>query len=728
MIGNAASKKGVFSSAFSDWISVSQFASLADISERKARNVLSQCHAGTPWRGCRLNVRRAPGRGGPGGLRYEVRLDSLPADLQAKWQAARLPVSDAAPEGQAPATAEGGCAVPARPEAQCRASVPAAAPGASVAAAAGAREWEWRLEIIRPALACPAGSRGRAEAVNRIAATEYRGPDGGTKRVSTRSVWRWIAAYDGGRGTGQGVAGLTRKERRDRRAARVIVSRRWDAAVPFDEPVKRDIADKLRTRVRSLWAENVPGWCQVARLARTHLVELTRRAGFDKPDAELLTLCAVPRALVERERRYRKVGIKRKDAKSFFDHDVPRVRRTRAGMAPMEVVNADVHPMDVLVHRPDGSICTPRMIAWHDIATNRVFATFVILPEGQGIRQEHVVKSFIDMTQHPEWGMPQTLYLDNGGEFRTLGFVDDALKLAKMASEQFGHGATDGARRSMIVKAQPYNAPAKPIEGLFAVLEQQVFAMMPGWIGGNRMVKKTANVGKAPVPFPGSEAKLTDAIATAMEYFATKPQSALNGRSPRDAFADAVTDGWRRVDIDPDALAMVFAKQEFRTIDQGEISINGRGYQADELLARSGEKVIVRIPLVSVGDDRVYVFSQEDDFLAIAVPTPAYGFLDGAGCKDKGKRQKAQSRTLKVMTAGTARVDLVAEMTKTVALHAAAPVAESAGTIRLTDGMEQAAAAGRARPAPDEQERLVGHSRKRLEAFASLGSLKKAAG
>ena len=57
------------------------------------------------------------------------------------------------------------------------------------------------------------------------------------------------------------------------------------------------------------------------------------------------------------------------------------------------------------------------------------------------------------------WGLPSALYLDNGSEYRWADFVDDAMKL--IARVTF----TDD-RDSRVVRARPYNAPAKAIEGI----------------------------------------------------------------------------------------------------------------------------------------------------------------------------------------------------------------------------------------------------------------------
>jgi len=49
-----------------------------------------------------------------------------------------------------------------------------------------------------------------------------------------------------------------------------------------------------------------------------------------------------------------------------------------------------------------------------------------------------------------------------------------------------------------IVKAMPYNGAAKgSIESAFRTLELS-FAAIPGWIGGDRMKKKTYSEGKTP--------------------------------------------------------------------------------------------------------------------------------------------------------------------------------------------------------------------------------------
>lgn len=69
------------------FIPSAEFSTLCDLNKSKARRALSRAFEGHPWRGHRLVVRRVKGAGGRSGWQYQVRLDSLPAELREAWQA-----------------------------------------------------------------------------------------------------------------------------------------------------------------------------------------------------------------------------------------------------------------------------------------------------------------------------------------------------------------------------------------------------------------------------------------------------------------------------------------------------------------------------------------------------------------------------------------------------------------------------------------------------------------
>ncbi len=500
-----------------DSIGAVELAALAGVSERKARAAIGLAKVGKPWRGTVMATRTGPGHGGPGGFRTEIIVSSLPTALQLRWreqQAATLGAMSM--RGDADANA--------------------------------ARNFKWH--VIARALKHRAGSRERGAAIREITSRTYLFPGKTTpSAISTETVRRWLRHFEKA-----GYAGLQKAGRGDRGNRRVRVSLRWDdATAELGALVQAENAEKLRAYVRGLIkaGEKTAG-VPLKMLAEQKLAELTSQAGYRAGD--LRSICRVPRSFLELERVYARVHEFRTDRKSYMDYAAPRVLRSRAGLAPMDIVVADIHPVDILVRRDDGSTATFRAIAWLDVATNRIWLDLHLPPKGEAVRNEHVIASFRRMVA--AWGAPRVLYLDNGSEHNWAPFIDDALQLIDRASgRRLISEIGGGDRASQIIRALPYNASAKPIEGIFSVLEQNHFCQVqPGWIGGDRLHKKSANVGQEPEPFAGSPGECAALILSLVEGYHRLPQrGALNGRSPYGALADAIDAGWSMTAVDDEA-------------------------------------------------------------------------------------------------------------------------------------------------------------------------------
>ena len=663
------------------WLSAPAFAAIARITPRSARRILERAHCGHPWRGHHLEVRRVRARGGNAGMAYEVQADSLPAALReavlARPPASVAPAEPATASPPAPAATERVLAMIDKPSPVAR----------------------WRYSVIEPALWHPPRSRERKQAVEEASRAVRDRPSGKRGRVSVRSIERWIAAY--GR---DGMAGLHPKPPANRGQDRVFIGRAWDAAVPFDDEIKERIVESVSRDIRSLWAANTTcGWRHIARLAAGILAKETVAAGFDPGTRRLRTICRLPRRIVERGRRYRLIAIHDKDRKRWVDENVPRVSRTRKGRRPMEIVIGDVHHLDMLLRREDGSTYTPKLIAWHDWATNRVFGYPVFLQKGKGVRQEHVIEAFITMVTDPRWGMPDNLYLDNGGEYNWAELIDDAMKLSsrmRFLDDDKDFASRVRARRSAIIKALPYNAPAKAIEGVFANLEGSVFSMFPGWIGGNRMKKKTANVGKEPAPYPGDEAAFRRSLSVALDWYDTHPQEGfLGGLSPREAFAAFVEDGWRRTDIDPEVLRWIFSRPVARRIWQSQFSLDGVSYTAPELAQLlGGTRVIVRVPLIG-GRQQLPVLDERENPICMAACKSVYDTLDREGARVAAKGRRAAEAGIRVMRRETDPVDAETRMAEVLSGEELAPIPERGNIIRMGETLEKIARASERSPA-----------------------------
>jgi hypothetical protein len=68
------------------------------------------------------------------------------------------------------------------------------------------------------------------------------------------------------------------------------------------------------------------------------------------------------------------------------------------------MVAGDVMHSNVWFRRPDGSECTPKLTTWLDRAAGRLRFDVHIVPRGEGIRQEHLCRSFKNMAADPPWG------------------------------------------------------------------------------------------------------------------------------------------------------------------------------------------------------------------------------------------------------------------------------------------------------------------------------------
>ncbi|MQX38557.1 Mu transposase C-terminal domain-containing protein, partial [Roseospira navarrensis] len=628
----------------------------------------------------RLDVIAVKGRGGRGGVCYQVRARSIPGGGG----------DQVTPPEPLPAPAPAATAGEVIPK-DLRAPAPATLPA-------------WKVRAIqRVRQAGEPGSPERARALEAVAADTLH-PDGKRrgKRVAPGTLRKWVQTYEAG-----GATALARKDRADRGRRRVVISRAWDDAARtagLSEEALEGIKKALETAIgRQFRAGH--NW-QVVQLNVTPvLVEASRAAGMDLPDATLIPLCRVPRNLIEPHRHSNRAAhMYRRDAGKSAAVQVPRIRRDRSHLRPMDFVAGDVHHLDVLVRRPDGSLATPKAIAWQDLATNRLFATLVLKPRGEAVKRRDVLGSFAAMCADPRWGVPGRLYLDNGSEYALFdALADDMLALQRwFAPAMQVLDAKDLA--AGVRKSRPYNPQSKVIETAFAILERTVLSQVPGHIGGDRMKKKTQNQGKDPVPYDGDFTALEAEFADFLAYYHNKPQSGhLAGKSPNDSLRAFITDGWQSVTLDPHQLEIAFSKVETRSVyPGGAFTIGGTEYRSDRLitLAGSGRKVTVRVPLIGDGG-RMYVFDEEDAFLDIATEPTRYVFGDPAGAKDQARQAGILRR--EVAAQGQVPADTRDSMRAVNALFPA-PQPTSAGQMSINPEFQDAAR--RARALPDASVRV----------------------
>lgn len=649
------------------WVGTADFAAVAGISRQAAHKALFQALNNHTWRGTSLDVRAIDGAGGRGGKALQVYIPSLPADLRAIWHKRNPRALDAPAVSpiQFPAPAVIDLCI-----------------GNRVA------EMKWKSAIVGPALLQPKGSKARAAILKDIAARPHQGLHGKSVQVAVDTLRDWLTKIEAGN-----EGRLARQRRADAGNVRYHVNSKWDKACPLPDTEKRIIAAALEDHIRGQH-RNLATERKIDALASAKLQELAKDAGW-----LAAPLIRPGLHLVRKFKSSRLPGIQEKDAKLFHDKYRPSIHRRRPRW-PMECVFGDVHPDDILYVREDGTEATARMIAWFDMASHDVFYTLVPLPKGKGITQADIVESFIEMVQ--AWGLPRRLYLDNGSEYMDKDFIaglemlqglccgffslhlDDIKEIAQVAGIETADPDEDP---KLTVRARAYNARAKVIEAFFSWLNK-FLQVIPGYIGGDRMRKKTHNVGKRPAPFPGPFVQLRDgAHAEAVAFYRNEPQGGSMGwKSPnqfkREAYADPAY-------IPPPAadeatLLAAFGKSHIKPVQHGGIKFtDGEDYWYwdDELISVMGEKIAVH--RVKCRPD-IALWIKPDGAPVLLRRDINYDPFAHDGAKEQSRREGLMKRHVTGIRRISPPTDAVADMARYNAALPAPPVTPIGARILLS--------------------------------------------
>ena len=576
------------------WLNMSELAAIAGISEQAARKRARTADVTGPM------YRQVIGRGGRSGARHEVALSSLSEELQEQfWDAAG-----------------GGCRnVPATLEAAPR----------PIASASQFKRQQQLLDAIGPALLCSPGSFERAEAIRRAVRP-------GTYGMSERALRRFLSTYEAG---DYDLSLLGRRRPADAGKRRVQVSRTFDHAYLAAGHDPEQLAHWGARRDQLLidwWASpsQRAGWKRVRLEVQTSLRRELADAGLPMSKSAV----TVSQRAVMAAQHFREVDEYAHNRK-VWDDGKTRIRRDNSQWRPLEQVVLDVKHLDVVLTRPDGSQVHPKMIGFLDSGTMRMFVHFVFpTKDERGVRQEHIIEAFIALVEHPEWGLPQRIYMDNGSENFRLEDVQPLLEMIRSGNLK------------TVVKAKPYSGASKPIESRFAELDRQVFSQMPGYVGGDRMKARRPELGKKTRPYPHGYDEFEREVRLRLADFEDMPIATgpFAGRSPFDIFLAA---GHQPVTVDTLSLDAHFARVIERTVDRGAVSIEGTRYRRPDL--PNGRKVAVALsyrrgalPLVRVpGADWAYLEPEQ-----LYAPGLADGAIASAIAQSHDRKRVRDKRQL----------------------------------------------------------------------------------
>ena len=667
------------------WIETTAFAELAGIHRTTALAAIKRCHTGGTWHKTAMHVRMVASAGGKSGQAYQVFAPSLPAELAAAWHEAHPELFEQA-EADAPPTPSAA----ETPEEKVHLRRLAVA--------------DFRLGIIMPALRYRHRTLARTEAIRGICSKTYTTPSGRTMKPCTASVADWLKRYE----TAGGKQGLIPVARSDLKGRRVIISRAFDNASPFSDDEKLKLWESVEKMIKGLLSDTFTTFPKARLFATAELVKLAREAGWD---GATLENCDVGLNQIRQFKHYRTENIRRHDAQEWSDTFTPRIHRKRGDRRPMDIVMADVHPVDILKERADGGMATARMISWYDVATGRYIADYILCGPRQGVTQAHVAASFVKMVK--AWGLPRHLYLDNGSEYSWAEMIDGFKKLAwrypdlncdveilesDEACDVLGDGAPEAQTpapedEKSVTRAKPYNPQGKaPKEGLFGVLERTIFCMIPGWIGGDRMRKKTHRVGKQPRAFDGTWPEFLAAMGRSSRFYHALNQR--DGLSPNSRYKAACDAGFSAIGVHENTLFVSLAEVARYKVRNDGVAIGNLRYFDDYFLTPGVLGCKATIYVAKWDPSRIGV-EKPDGKIIFAALDKEYDFLDRAGAVEQARRNKVLRNQLREIMEGVPKVDPEAAVDQFVALTdpATAPVIVQAFPASQRD--QEAVKAGR---------------------------------
>ncbi|WP_244463354.1 Mu transposase C-terminal domain-containing protein, partial [Acetobacter orleanensis] len=630
------------------------FARLANISPQAARAIARKALSGAAWRGKTLSVAVTTGKGGSSGKRYLIDRTSLPEEINST-----LIVDNNSLKSPSIDT-------------------------------------NHRLTLVLRIMASgKRGSAERAQCIREIARKFPKSHDRQSSGVSERTLRGWVSSYEK-----EGLCGLHRGHRADRGSSRVVAWRAWDRAMTEAGVCQEDqqkIAKELDRFVRSYWAHGASSVYKIQMLMQPRCQDIATRTGIASDSSILKQICWVPKNFVDKKerKRARLIHTKKHDAGGYASNAEPRITRTRDGLLPMDMVAADVRHCDFLISRQDGSHTTAKMIAFLDLATNRIFVRSFICPKGEAIRREHVLETLRDMFADPNWGVPKNLYFDNGGEFQLGEAANDLARLASLvrsAGKDMAIKVTSSLSAG-IVRSRAYNPQSKVIEGVFSNFTRTIEPMLKGFIGGQRMNKKVENQGKAPVPMPGDAASIHRNIQLAVAFYNATPQQKgeIAGYSPDGRMQHFVAEDWRSIILDPGEVELAFGPEETRVIKTGGIvSINGRRYHHDAMAQMVGEKQRFRVPFMGNGT-RIIGLDDKDNPLLVAVEETAYAMTDRAGAIEQSRRSRALKKDIHAISSDLEPIDLMGEMARFVDANPAPRPVTPEAEITISPVLKEAA-------------------------------------
>lgn len=317
------------------------------------------------------------------------------------------------------------------------------------------------------------------------------------------------------------------------------------------------------------------------------------------------------------------------------------LRRTVDHMQAMEAWNADGHRFDVLISFPDGKVGRPILLAWQDLASRMIVGWRL----GAAETADLACLSLADAVR--EWGLPRTVYLDNGRAFASRALSGGAINRHRWNDPEKDWSGLLSQLGVAVHFVKPYSGKSKPIERGFQGLRDRVTSdeRCRGACTGNDPLDKPHNYGSATVPLEVFAGVVREAVADHNQKTG-RDAGMCNGRSYAQTFADLYQQASVRMATDAQLRLLLMDSRPLKVSTDGRIRLYGNDYWAAHLAKHIGKRVVVRFDPDNLHAG-VHVYEPAGGYILHAPPVRVAGFNDKAAAEARTKELAAQRKALR---------------------------------------------------------------------------------
>lgn len=266
----------------------------------------------------------------------------------------------------------------------------------------------------------------------------------------------------------------------------------------------------------------------------------------------------------------------------------------------------DHHQFDVFVLDNRGRAVRPWLTAWYDIGSGVLVGWCISTNPNSETITESFVRAVAEKPGSPIHGAPNTIYIDNGKDYRSRAFEGDPeaeywrARNPEVMSEmylQMVGASTLQAMHVKVVHAKAYHGWAKPVERYFRTLEERYCRQLIGYCGGkpedraenfDRMLRDWTARGELMTMDEFVDVFRSQILPAYNEH----PHSGYNGETPASRYERLPK---ARCEVFSWALLSELRKKEARRkVGTTGIKLGGRLYWSAELMHRVGQEVVVK--------------------------------------------------------------------------------------------------------------------------------------